>query len=211
MALNFWPYIASRIPRPSPAETEFMASALESSRANQDLQFLRKQVKPWLGLVAHNGGQLGQVFGLVGYQQGLLERGAYAGRFFRRLQVRLSVRVSLWELRRQFPARPGWNDYYMTLWFVTGKDEYLRELYRRGTDRPFPGAIADLQNTYATARWMIFSVRSRLPDFDQALTVLENERGEKITLPAFHDFAPGFVPTIEPERGGGVVPPARPS
>lgn len=203
--MNIWTAIARRNPAPTPAETELLQSSLESARANQDLRFLRKQIPKWIALVAHSGGRLGLVFGIYAYGRGLQERGAWRG--WRRVWMAVMLRAGLWQLERRFPGAPGWNDFYMTLWFVTGEGKYLDELYRRCTSRPWPAATPDVQNTYATARWMAFSVRKRLPDFDAAISLLEKEHGETVTLPNYDDFSPDFVPTVEPEYTAGPVGP----
>jgi len=208
--VNIWKIIAERVPPPAPASIELMQATLESARHNQDLAALRKQIPQWWALTAHNGGQLGMLFGFYGYCRGLMERGAFRT-WGRRLIIKAALAFGHWSLNRHYPGRPGWNDYYMTLWFVTGKPEYLEELYRRCTARPWPGAVPDLMNTYATARWMVFSVRTRVPDFDQALSVLENDRGERVELPGFADFAPGYVETIEAVPDYGPAGPAGPA
>lgn len=221
MAFNVWSAIAARVPAPTAAEVESLTVTIESARANQDVAALRKVIPKFAALLAHAGGQLGMVFGFYAYCRGLMERGAYVT-WWRRWIVKAGLAVGQWGLDHYFPGRPGWNDYYMMLWFVTGRQDYLEELFRRCTDRPWPGATELVQGTYATARWMAHSVRCRHADFDAAFSLLERERGQRVELPKFSDYPEGWVETIpavpDPlkvvEIGsvelGPVTPPARP-
>lgn len=166
-------------------------------------------------VMVHAGrdGRVSSVFPILGICDGLIDRGGLRpwsmGRrssLFRRLMLlplncSLCCLLRLWlflvrrHLQRRWPRRPGWNDYYMVRWQVTGKPEYLLWLYRRAVE--VPAAPAGLVENVAatedrmgpfTCRWMLNSVRGRDPDLDAALRALESQYGVPLVAPDAGDL-----------------------
>jgi len=153
-----------------------------------------------------SGYQLGNCFTLLGVMDGLEERGGLdptilrRGRpLFCRLKGRLALKLFVWwkdyfgrTLWKKYPDRPGWNDYWMAIWFMTGNPEHAHEIYTRATAIPGPGVDAEKFGTAATARWMVASVRGQHPDFDAQVSTLEAHYGVPVVslLPPSPDYRP---------------------
>jgi hypothetical protein len=76
-----------------------------------------------------------------------------------------SVTVGEYLMRRRYLDRPGWNDYYMVLWLMTGDRRYAQELYRRASLPDSPVSVS--------CRWMVNSVSQQYPDFGAVMTDIE--------------------------------------
>jgi hypothetical protein len=69
---------------------------------------------------------------------------------------------------------PGWNDYYMVRWQLTGDRAALEEIHRRCQhvyDKAGWSAV------WQTAQWMTSSYRKQDPQFDAAMQAVERECG----------------------------------
>lgn len=75
---------------------------------------------------------------------------------------------------------PGWNDYLLAYWMVTGDPEAVEELYCRATDPAKDPALVAVKDS---AEWMVASVRGQCADFDRAYREIEEERARE-TVPA---------------------------
>lgn len=169
---------------------------------------LRRRLAAAMVHLSRRGFQLSAVFPVLGFCDGLVDRGGFnpwslgrRGSLFR--QVLLfplfcggCALLRLWifwvrrDLQRKWPRRPGWNDYYMVRWQVTGKPEYLLWLYRRALEVPAApaGLVEDVAATEErmgpyTCRWMLNSVRARHADLDAALRALEAQYGVPLVQP----------------------------
>lgn len=121
---------------------------------------------------------------------------------FWRWYTRRVMHWGLWYLRRKFPGAAGWNDFYMLRWFMTGRDEFLRECFRRACEIPGPESSAEDRGRAVSARWMLSSLRTRVADLDAALSVLEAETGVPLVMPdASAWFGGPAAPARCPECG----------
>jgi hypothetical protein len=165
---------------------------VERGRFNKNLNRLRRVVGP-LNQFARDTGNLRQLFPLLAVLDALEERGAFEPRAFRSYRERKwwkwmqsafgLMLMRVWHnwlgqyVRRDYPDRPGWNDYYMTLWCMTGNPIHALELYRRAALLPRSGASELDYYRASSCRWMVSSMRQQHPDFDRAITDLEQRFG----------------------------------
>jgi hypothetical protein len=99
-----------------------------------------------------------------------------SGRLFLRVMSWLGWK---WAKRYMPETRPGWNDYAMMYWFITGDPEPLHEIYETAANLPpVPSEAETLK--HETAIWLVTSVRGRHPDFDAEITALEQIDGARI-------------------------------
>lgn len=192
------------------ARFQWAARVLERGRFNTNLSRLRRAVGPFAVEFRRSGYQIARAFPLVAALDALEERGAFftAPRkdcvstwwWIRTVTVRwclLKWRDYLAKkLFKDWPARPGWNDYWMMVWFITGDAEALREIYTRAVGVPGHGADADELGTLSTARWMVSSVRGRVPDFDAGIAALEEHYGLKVLSLLPPTPGAGFAPLL---------------
>lgn len=81
-----------------------------------------------------------------------------------------TVRLAQWVIRRALSEdRPGWNDYWMTRWLLTGDLLAVREIHRRAAH--LDGAKWSM--VAETAQWMVSSVRQSDREFDVAYREVE--------------------------------------
>ncbi len=147
------------------------------------------------------------MFPLLAVLDGLQERGAFEpntypsyrrGPWWKRVRSRFGIiLIRAWHkrlsenTRRIYPDRPGWNDYYMCLWCMTGNPAHALELYRRAVELPGPGATEIDYYRASSAKWMVASMRSRHPDFDLKMVELEQLYG--VPLRSFPAPSPHMV------------------
>jgi len=90
----------------------------------------------------------------------------------------LRIRAMLWVLRPIMARshRPGWSDYHMARWRLTGDRAELVEIHRRVHDATYP-AVRE------TAQWMVRAYRRQNADFHAAMLEVESscERCERWT------------------------------
>lgn len=199
----------SKVP-PDPAERWRWAShVVERGRFNTNLKRLRRAALPFALEFRRSGFQIARAFPLLGVLDALEDRGAFDSSrleglpFGRRLKARLAEWALLkWRdwlsrsLFRKYPDRPGWNDYWMMVWFISADPRALQEIYTRAV--AVPGAEADVNElgTLSTARWMVSSVRGQHPDFDAAITALEDHYGLKVLSLLPPTPGAGFAPLL---------------
>lgn len=181
---------------------------VERGRFNRNLRRLRRTLPGLWLLFVREGYALSRAFPMLGVWEALEGLGCFAVgpevRFLRRFKLRIAAAVCVWcknrmtrGLLRKYPDAPGWNDYYMALWMMTGETVYVQELYSRAVCVPSPWA-SELENlTFSTARWMLSSVRSQFPDFHAALSAVEVHYGVAVlpVLPAPPGARDAFVPS----------------
>lgn len=180
-------------------------------RFNKNPARLRRAVGPLVAF-AHETKSLAQLFPLLAVLDALKERGAFEPAafycyrerklpFFRKWGRRLRAAfgrscMRAWHAhlgettRRDYPDRPGWNDYYMTLWCMTGNRAYALELYRRAVELPGPGGSELDYYRGSSCRWMVASMRCQHPDFDRVMAEIEESSGVPLL---------SLVPTPFPE------------
>lgn len=164
---------------------------VERGRFCKNLARLRRTVGP-LSAVARRTNDLGRYFVLLGLLDGLRQRGAFQPWAYpfspTTRQARLHTRLVRWSLdlwrrylgrtlSRKYANQPEWNDYLMTVWFMTGSPQLAHDLYCRAVMIPPVGSTPVFQGTAASARWMVSSVRARHADFDAAISGLESHYG----------------------------------
>lgn len=114
------------------------------------------------------------LFPLLGWLAGCFDRGVFCGGFRRRISgwmLRFVYnRIENRLLRVAGENVPGWNEYHMAIWFITGSEETLAELHERAT---FPARCPQQHMVRNKARVMVDAVRAQYPDFDFAMTALE--------------------------------------
>jgi hypothetical protein len=178
---------------------------VDRGRFNRNLARLRRAVGP-LNQFARETLAQAQLFPLLAVLDGLKERGAFEPEAFRSYRERRwwawmrsafgLMLMRAWHtwlgehLRREYPDRPGWNDYYMMLWCMTGTREYALALYRRAVELPGPGGTELDYYRASSCRWMVASMRSQHPDFDRVMSELEEASGVPLL---------SLVPTPFPE------------
>lgn len=201
----------SRSNPPDPAARYLWASrVIERGRFCQNLKRLRRALGPIALEFRRSGFQISRAFPLLGVLDGLEDRGAFhtAPRkecvstwwWFRTNAARwflLKWRDYLGrKLYQKWPARAGWNDYWMSRWFVSADPEALQEIYQRAVAVPGADADADELGTLSTARWMVSSVRGQHPDFDLAISALEDHYGLRVLSLLPPTPGVGFVPLL---------------
>ena len=172
---------------------------VERGRFCRNLARLRRTVGPLMQNLRAEG-TISAAFPLLGVFDALKQRGAFEPSAFRKdvgLWRRLRSRVGAWfldacrrwlsrHLYARFPDRPGWNDYLMVLWFMTGDSRVAERIYSRAVAVVPAGSPQMAYATGASCRWMVSSVRSQHPDFDLAIARLEAHYGLPVAslLPA---------------------------
>lgn len=177
------------------AETTFAAAqAIVANGRNLDDPVLLTRAVRVLVMYGHYAKWPRQViFPAIGMLQGCFDRQLYRGRgirpqiaglMFRLVHARLEAEAT----KRWGTSSPGWNDYHMAYWFMTGDKASARELHRRATGdycKDLVSGKGPCQNCRllkAGAAYMIESVRRQYSDFDEAMTKLET-RSERPVVP----------------------------
>jgi hypothetical protein len=108
---------------------------------------------------------------VLGVLAGAFDRDIFRGSIKRRLVGFLLRRLySIQENRvsRNMGAdNPGWNDYSLALWGMTGSELQIEELHQRAASDPH-------------ALWLVNVCRNEIPDFDEQLKALETRLGAPI-------------------------------
>ena len=196
------------------------ARVVERGRFNKNVRRLRRTIGPFV-TAANVTRDLGRMFPLLGVLDGAAERGCFDLDTYWHLgffNYWLRTRFPRWGLLAwrawlsrylwtKYSDRPGWNDYYMTLWFMTGNPEHAAEIYRRAVLVPKVGCSPMEYLTASTARWMVSSVRGQHPDFDAAISQLEARYSLPVSslLPLSPDLCPGVGPLPFGNSPGDVV------
>jgi hypothetical protein len=188
---------------------------IERGRFNPTYRVKRALGPVCLALIRGHG-QLALTFPVLGVWDALEERGAFdPGQFrhppfhrrpwWKRVKYRALLRFSRWCMLRlgnrlyvKYPDRPGWNDYWMACWMITGNPQHVHEIYKRATEVPGPDCSESELATLRTARWMVTSVRAGMPDFEAAISALELHFGVPVVslvpeAPRYVDQVPAGV------------------
>jgi len=167
---------------PDSVENMRRSELVERGRYCKDLDQLRC-LGPYYMAKFWRKPELAVAFPVYGVLMGLADRGVYDGgglkRWMRRWANRRYCRL-LGRRLGKFPLDPGWNDFYMIRWLMTGDRMFLADLYGRASQKPAPGDQAAAM-VRQSARWILYSMRNRQIDLDCDLAILERASGDVIT------------------------------
>jgi hypothetical protein len=144
---------------------------LQNARNNDDGDDIRKAIEIMFLFGKSQGWPRPLVLPVAGMISGAIDRRLYGwfGRCFMRV-VGAWLENVVARANGMDENAPGWNDYLMAYWMLTGNPEAVEELYCRATD---PVKDPALLPTKESAEWMVGSVRGQCAEFDRAYREVE--------------------------------------
>lgn len=146
-------------------------SLLQNGRNSDDKDDLRKGILIMFLFARSQGWPRASVLVLAGVISGAIDRHIYGlwGRFVMRLCGGWLENVMA-RSRGLDGDAPGWNDYVLAYWMMTGNPDAVEELFYRATD---PVSDAALLPCKESAEWMVAMVRRECAEFDRAWLEVE--------------------------------------
>jgi hypothetical protein len=149
---------------------------LQNGRHHNDTDDLRKAISVLFLYAKTQEFPRELVLLMAGIISGAIDRRIYgwAGRLFMRA-VGAWLENVLAKWRGLDLDSPGWNDYVMAYWMMTGNPDAVEELFYRATEPVSDPALLPVKES---AAWMVASVRRDCAEFDRAWREVETrERG----------------------------------
>jgi hypothetical protein len=143
---------------------------VQNGRNQTDLDDMRQAIRILIFFGRSLGWPRGLVLVIAGAIAGAIDRDVY-GRFGRWI-MRLFVAWLEFVARRggMDGNAPGWNDYVLAYWMMTGNPEAVEELFARATTPVTDPALLPAKES---AEWMVASVRRDCAEFDRAWREVE--------------------------------------
>src|SRR6185369_16573567 len=115
------------------AERHQRFAVIENGR-HEELEAVRAAVGGATKAWNREGRQLAELFPIVGANRGLYDRLCAAHSRWYLIALRFFLWLALRLMQRRYRGRPGWNDYYMAWWLVSGSEGPARELFSRAAN-----------------------------------------------------------------------------
>lgn len=144
---------------------------LQNARNHDDGDDIRKAISIMIVFGKAQGWPRPLVLPLAGMIAGAIDRRLYGliGRVFMRC-VGAWLENVVAKSRGMDENAPGWNDYLMAYWMLTGNPEALEELYARANGPANDPVLAPARES---AQRMVASVRRDCAEFDRAYREVE--------------------------------------
>lgn len=144
---------------------------LQNGRNHDDNDDLRKAITVLMLYAKAQGFPRGLVLVAAGVISGAIDRGVYGwwGRLLMR-GVGATLENVIAKARGMDLNAPGWNDYILSYWMMTGNPDAVEELFYRATEPVSDPALLPVKES---AEWMVVTVRQDCAEFDRAWLEVE--------------------------------------